>query len=78
MCNCEMVNDLDQTISVQSDALWIYDSYQEFILDFDINFCPFCGENVQLERLSEKNPKEYSGKLPDHPRSLKSTQYRDG
>jgi hypothetical protein len=34
--------------------------------------------NNQPERLSEKNPKEYCGQLPDYPRSLKSTQYPEG
>jgi hypothetical protein len=40
--------------------------------------CKACLIQMRPERLSEKNPKEYCGELPDYPRSLKSTQYPNG
>jgi hypothetical protein len=47
--------------------------YEHRLWQFRVNFI-----NNQPERLSEKNPKEYCGQLPDYPRSLKSTQYPEG
>ncbi len=48
MCNCKIQNDLNQTlkIHVENDSIWIYDSVDEFIGNFKINFCPICGEKV--------------------------------
>lgn len=53
MCNCKITNDLQQTlkISIEDDSIWIYDSIDEFIGDFNIKFCPFCGDKKDSDDL---------------------------
>ncbi len=49
MCNCEIETELGDII-IQGNSAWIYEKCGDFLLDFSIKFCPFCGENVQPER----------------------------
>lgn len=42
---CEITNELGQTIVID-DELWLYDSSDEFIGDFPVNYCPNCGMSI--------------------------------
>ncbi len=57
MCKCEIETELGDVI-IEGDSAWIYEKSGDFILDFPINFCPFCGENIQCQNeYIQKNKK---------------------
>lgn len=50
---CTIKNELDQTCEIEN-SMWIYDSNNEFIGDFEIRFCPQCGVHIEAERAVEE------------------------
>ena len=36
-------------VDATENSIWIYDSNGDFLLDFDINYCPFCGLKCKKE-----------------------------
>lgn len=47
---CECAHDCDLGIIEISDgSAWVYETTGGFILEFDVNFCPFCGEKFEKE-----------------------------
>jgi hypothetical protein len=48
MCNCKKETDLVD-VEIEGNSIWIYEKDAEFLTDFKISFCPFCGENLQPE-----------------------------
>lgn len=49
MHKCELKNELDQTVVIEKDVMWCYDSYGDFITDFHVKFCPACGLEFNKE-----------------------------
>ena len=48
MCECDHHCDLG-IIEIDDHSAWVYSSSGEFILDFKIKFCPFCGEEKKYD-----------------------------
>lgn len=48
MCECKSENN-DLFIYTKDASLWVYDYDSEFILDFEIKYCPFCGDRLYSE-----------------------------
>lgn len=38
--------DVFEVIEIEGNRAWAYGSCGDFIFDFEINFCPKCGESV--------------------------------
>ncbi len=47
MHECEIRNEeLNESCVIYENLMFIYDSQDEFMIDFDVNFCPKCGKNL--------------------------------
>lgn len=49
MCQCKIVTDLDYHLVVESHSVFMYEPFGEYVTDFEINYCPFCGEKKTLK-----------------------------
>ena len=53
--DCSVKNDLKYEMIIQGNVAWIYDVNEEFITDFQINFCPICGIDLKDSLRKEKD-----------------------
>ena len=47
-CKCFLEHEFGHT-AVESGSMWIYDTMGDFVMDFEINYCPFCGKKIREE-----------------------------
>ena len=43
MCDCVLVSELGD-IAIDAGRAYIYESNGDFIMDFPVEYCPFCGK----------------------------------